>query len=258
MSQITEKGATGALSLTANGSFQSSTDANLATLVGTRYDLSDGREVILVSTPATAINTAGLLCQTQAITPNHQNCAVSAIQTYSNNGNTPAKITVNLGATAATSGQYAGGFLVVNAGTGKGQTLRIASNPAALSSASLALTLEDAPNVALSTSDSKVCLIPAHGSNVIISPTTPTNVIAGVTLYPLAASSYGFLTSKGITSALSDATVATVGYAISPSVTTAGAFTVATSTGSTLTNTVIGTALQTSVSAEDRTVFINV
>ena len=67
MSRITQRGATGALSLQANGSFQTSTDGNLATLVGTRWDLSDGREVMFVSVGATAITNGSLALGTSQL-----------------------------------------------------------------------------------------------------------------------------------------------------------------------------------------------
>ena len=152
--------------------------------------------------------------------------------------------------TAATANQYRGGFVVVNAGTGLGQTLRIASNPAqATTTGALVVTLEDAPNTALDTS-SKVCLIPPHAANVIIQPTTVTGAQVGVGLYPIAASSYGFLTSKGLTSALADGAIG-VGLGISIG-TVAGAFAVAAATTARL-----GYASQAGVDTEYRTVFVN-
>lgn len=253
MSFITEKGATGALSLQSGGTFQVSTDTNLASIVGTRYDLSDGREVILVSTSATSNCSAGQLVQDAALVANHQNLAVTTVTAYSANGNVPASAAVTIGATALTANQYQGGFALINAGTGKGQTLRIASNPVAVSSATnVTVVFEDGPNVALSTSDSKISLIPAHGASVIASPTTPTNVSCGIALYPIAASSFGFVTSKGLTSAISDASIPPVGGAISPSVTTIG--TITTSSGSTA---IIGSAAIAAISAEGRGVFVN-
>lgn len=263
MSSITQKGATSPLSLQANGTFQQSTDANLATLVGSRYDLSDGREVVLVSVGSSAIASAGVLCQDAAIVPNHQNIAVTAFTAYSSNGNTPASAQVTLGATALTANQYSGGYALVNAGPGSGQTLRIASNASALSSGTgVTLTFEDAPNTALTTA-SKLCLLPPHGGNVIIFPTTATGAFAGVTLYALTAGisasattgtpNFGFLVSKGVTSCFSDATVASVGQAITYSVGTAGDVTLAAGTTATL-----GYANQTAVSAEARSIFIDV
>lgn len=249
MSRITQKGATGPLSLVANGAFQTSTDASLLTLVGTRWDLSDGREVMLVR-GGDAI-AAGKLYQDAAIVPNHQNIAVTAYTAYSANGNVPPQVTVTLGATAATANQYAGGFLVVNDNNGEGQTLRIASHPAASSSASLVVTLEDAATVAI-TAASEVCLIPPHGKDVIIMPTTTTGAVAGVGLYTVAAASYGFVTTKGLTSCLADGAIA-VGASLSPSNAVAGAVEVGV-----LAQGIIGNANQAGVDTEYRTVFINV
>lgn len=256
MSQITQKGATGPLALQASGSFQTSSDPNLNTLIGTRFDLSDGREVILVSAGTTSISTAGLLCQDLPIVSNHQNLTVTSFTAYSANGNVPASVVATLGATGVAVNQYQGGFLIVNSGTGIGQTLRIASNTAASASTSATIVLEDAPNTALTTS-SKVCLIPPHGANIVVNPTTSTGALVGVTLYPLtsgttATPTVGFVLSKGICSLLSDATVAAVGQSISPSVATVGACTLSGGTGA-----VIGYANQTAVSAEARSVFIN-
>lgn len=257
MSRITQRGATGPLALHANGAFQTSTDASLATLAGSRWDLSDGREVILVSASSATTVASGKLYQDAAIIADHTNIAVTAFTAYSNNGNVPAKVTVTLGATAVTANQYAGGFVVVNDNVGEGQTLRIASHPAAALSTSLVITLEDGPNTALTTA-SEVSLIPAHGANVIISPTTATNVSAGIALYPIAASAYGFLVSKGLVSCLADATAPANGAPITPSVATAGAIGQPGYAANVVTTAVIGSSAATSVSTEYRTVFVNV
>lgn len=262
MSQITQKGATGAVALQAGGTYQNPTDPNLATLVGTRWDLEDGREVIFVSNGATAISTAGVLVQDAAIVSGHQGLVVTAVQAYSANGNVPATVTVTLGGSALSASQYQGGFLMVDSGPGIAQALLISSNPAALSSATgVVITLEDGPNTALTTS-STVCLIPAHGANVVTFPVTSTGAPVGVTLYPVAAGqaagstsgtpSYAFVTSKGLASSLSDSVVATAGQAITASTATAGATSL--SIGS---SAVLGYANQTAVSAKARSVFLN-
>jgi len=249
MSTITQRTAVGPLSLVANGAFQTSTDASLATLVGTRFDTSDGREVTLVLNGAVAL-APGVMVQNAAIVPNHQNIAVTAYQAYSANGNVPARVTVTLGATAATANQYAGGFVVVNDNNGEGQTLRIASHPAAGSAQSLTLTLEDGANVAITTA-SEVCLLPAHGANVIIQPTTVTGAQVGVTLSPIAAGAYGFVVSRGLTSCLAQGAIG-VGLGISPSATVAGAVAVSAATTSRL-----GFAAQAGVDTEYRAVYVN-
>lgn len=259
MSRITQRGATGPLAVQANGTWQSSTDADLLTLVGSRWDTSDGRELILVKSATNTSLAAGKLYQDRPIIAANQNIAVTAYQAYSNNGNTPAKVTVTIGETV-TANQYRGGFLVVNDVDGEGQTLRIASHPAAAGGASCAITLEDGPITgrALGTS-SEVCLIPAHGLDIVIHPTTPTNVPVGIAITDTSGSTYSFLTAKGICSALADATPPTVGVAISASTTTAGAittFTVLGASGQAI-STPIGTAVQTGVSTEYRTVSLN-
>lgn len=247
MSSITQRGATGPLALVANGDFQTSTDTSLITLIGSRWDLSDGREVILVR--AGDAVAAGKLYQDAAIVPNHQNIAVAAYQAYSANGNVPAKVTVTLGATAATANQYAGGFVVVNDANGEGQTLRVASHPAADASATLALTLEEDATTVLTTS-SEVCLLPAHGKDVIIQPTTVTGAQVGIGLTTIAAGSYGFLTSKGITSCLAGGAIG-VGLGISIG-SVAGSVSVAAATTARL-----GYAAQAGVDTEYRAVFID-
>ena len=257
MSSITARAANGPLALTASGTFQSSTDSALATLVGTRWDLSDGREVVLVSTSSATTTVAGTLYQDAALVAGHQGLTVTAVQAYSNNGNTPATVTATLGGTAVTVNQYQGGFLYVQSSTGIGQFLRVAGNTAqTVTSGSVVVTLEDAPNVALTTS-SVVSLVPAHGANVIINPTTPTNTPVGVALYAIAPSSYGFLVAKGLTAALSDSTAPAVGHAIASSTTTAGDIGAVAYAGSVVTGTVIGNTAYAATSGAANLIYLN-
>lgn len=258
MSRITQRGATAPLAFQANGTYQTSTDASLETLLGSRWDLSDGREVALGQAGSATTVAAGKLYQNAALVANHQNCDVTAVQAYSNNGNTPATVTLTLGATAATANQYQGGYLAVVDGTGEGQILKIASHPAADSAGSLTVTLEDGPTTALSASDSEVSLIPATGNGVIIHPTTPSNSVFGLALYAIAASSYGFFLTKGVGNALSDATTPAVGCAISWSAATAGAVGATPYAGNVVTGAVIGQTAILGVSAEYRPVNMNI
>lgn len=251
MSRITQKGATGPLALVANGAFQTSTDASLATLVGSRWDLSDGREVTLASVESTTTVVAGKVYQDPAEITNHQNLVVTAYTAYSNNGNVPAKVTVTLGNTAVVANQYSGGFLIVNDNNGEGQTLRIASHPAAAGLASLAVTLEEGATVAITTA-SEVSLIPPHGKNVIICPTAVTGAVIGVSLYAVAASAYGFFCSKGPVCCLGDGTI-TVGSAVSPSNAVAGSV-----ENGVIAQGFVGNAIQTGVDTEYRAIFVNV
>lgn len=258
MSRITQRGATGPLPFQANGTFQTSTDTSLETLLGSRWDLSDGREVAL-GQPATGTTVAeGKLYQNAALIADHQNLATTAVVAYSANGNIPASVTATLGATAVTANQYQGGYLAVVDGTGEGQILKIASHPAANGGATCKFTLEDGPATALVAATSEVSLIPATGNGLIIHPTTPSNSVFGLGLYPIAAGSYGFFLTKGIGNALGDATTPAVGCAISWSAATAGAIGATPYAGNVLTGAVIGQTAILSVSAEYRPVNMNI
>lgn len=240
----------------------SSTDSSLATLTGARFQLADGREVVLVQNAGTAL-VAGNLIQGPAQVANHQNIAVTAFSAATTNA--LATATVTLGATAATANQYQGGQLVVNAGTGIGQTLKVSGHPAALASGSLVVTLEDNPAVALDAT-SKVCLrLNPHGSSngtdvrtdgVIICPTTLTGQVVGVSLTAVPAStstvpSFGFIQTRGPVACLNNGGTA-IGLDLMPSGTAAGACATFVAT----TSTRIGTAVEAGVTTEARQIVV--
>jgi hypothetical protein len=221
MSRIVNRAGTAPLAYQASGTFQQSTDASLQTMLGTRWDLEDGRELTLVLAGASNL-AVGKLMQDAAVIANHQDLAVTAFTAYSTTTNLPAQVTVTLNGTAATLNQYQLGYAFVVDGTGAGQSLQIQENPAqATTTGSLVITLADSPNTALDTT-SKISLFPQPGNGVIVNPTTPTNAPRGVTFYPITAAQYGFLATKGQWSVLADSSAPTVGLAISPSTTTAG------------------------------------
>lgn len=194
-----------------------STDASLQTMVGSKFDTSDGREFVLIQNGGTALVSGNLIQGPVKIGANHSGLTLSTAAIGA------TQITATLGATAVTANQYQGGFLVISAGTGIGQTLRIASHPAASGSATVVLTLEDALAVATATSDSKGTLeLNPYGSpngtdyrtsGCVVCPTTLTGPIIGVTVYPIPATStsalsYGFIQTKGVVGCLNDANTA--------------------------------------------------
>lgn len=209
-----------------------STDASLATLVGVRFESSDYREFVLVQNGASAL-VSGVLVQSPAsIGANHTGLAV-----VSNAAIGATQISVTLGGTVTTANQYAGGYAVISAGTGIGQTLKIKSNTAGTASGTCVLTLEDPLSVAITSASSKVSLtLPQYGGQngtnvathgVIISPTTATGATIGVTVYPIPAStttvpSYGFIQCKGPVACLNDSVTA-IGLDVMPSSAVAGA-----------------------------------
>ncbi len=210
-----------------------SNDASLATQVGQRFNSADYREFVLVQNGAVALVAGNLIQGPASIGANHTGLAV--VTTNWPIGATSIQVTA--GGTLITANQYQGGFAVISAGTGLGQTLRIQSNSSATSSGTCTIVLEDPLSVALTTATSKVSLtLNPYGSQygtalgtsgVIISPTTATGPSIGVTVYPIPATSttvlsYGFIQCKGFVGCLNDAGTA-IGLDVMPSSGTAGA-----------------------------------
>lgn len=210
---------------------QTSNDTGLAVETGQRFKSADGREFVLIQNAGTALVSGVLVQGPVSIGANHTGltCATAVIGATT--------ITVTLGGTAVTANQYAGGFAVVSAGTGIGQTLRIASHPAQTStSGTVVLTLEDPLSVATLVSDSKVSLTlnpygAANGADVrtsgcVVSPTVATGPTIGVTLYPIAASTttvptYGYIQARGPVACLNGAGTA-IGLDVMPGGSVAG------------------------------------
>lgn len=258
MSRITQKGATSPLGL-----FQTSTDLSLGTLVGSRFDLSDGREVVLVQNAGTALG-SGVTVQGPAAMANSGGLSPATSGTTGYSATYPIAGTVGgkviqiaSSSTAFLANRFQGGYLNVVEGTGLGQTLKVQSNSAASTTSAVVVQLEDAFTVATSTDSRFTFTINPYGSHygtdyttdgVIISPaTTLTGQIVGVSLYPIAASTaavaqYGFIVTKGPTAVLGSSTVA-LGLDIGlPSGTAGAVLAYAVATGPRVGTTMVATA----------------
>lgn len=230
-----------------------STDANAVTYTGETFYSSDGRKFILGSTGASAI-TAGKLVQAPALIANHQNLTVTAYTAPNSSTGAAAQVTVTLGATAVTANQYAS--IVVNDATGAGQTLQIASHPAANASASLVITLGDTPVTALDTT-SKVCLLPNPYANVVVAPTTLTNAVVGATTCDTAAATYTLFQVYGVTSMLADGALV-IGSPVSASGAVAGALVQTPYATNLVTKGIVGRAAQAGVDTKYYSVFLTI
>lgn len=214
--------------------FATSTDIGLQSQVGQRFDLSDGREVVLVQNAGTALVSGNLIQGPADIAAHVTAMATTAFSAATTSAK--ATVTVTLGATLVTANQYAGGYMIVAAGTGLGQTMKIASHPAAALSTACVFTLEDNPAVALVAASSTVSIFAnPYGSlngtdyrteGVVVCPTTLTGRVIGVTFYPIPAStatvaSYGLIQTRGLVACINDAGTA-IGLDLMPSSNTAG------------------------------------
>lgn len=207
-----------------------STDVSLTTQVGQPFQTADGKTVVLVQNGGTALVSGRLIQSPASIGANHTGLTLSTQAIGA------TQITATLGATLVTANQYQGGTFVISAGTGAGQTFKIASHPAAAASATVLLTLEEPLSVATLTSDSKGSLtLPQYGSRngtdfttsgVIVCPTTATGAVIGATIYPIPAStasvaSYGWIVKNGFVGILNGAGTA-IGLDVMPGGSVAG------------------------------------
>lgn len=179
--------------------------------LGEVVNTNDGRAFRYAKAGATAL-VPGTLQQSAAETTAHQNLT-SAAAAIGDLSTITSAITV-------TANQYAGGYLLVTVTPGQGYQYKIKGHAAA-TAAAVTLNLEDAINIALTTS-SRYDLVANPNSAVVINPTTATSAPAGVAVYPVVASEFGWLQIAGVANILSDGG-STVGTNVSASNATAGA-----------------------------------
>lgn len=164
---------------------------------------ADGRIYAFTKAGAVAL-VAGKITQSPASVANHINrtgvTAIIGTQTF----------TYTLGATAATADQYAGGYFVINAGTGAGQTLRVKGNTVATSGGSITVATSDPLAVATLASDSKFTLVPSIYSAAVISAngSAPGIPISGVPVVAVPIANYYWSQVGGYASVLSDGVIA--------------------------------------------------
>lgn len=194
----------------------------------------DGRQFRYVSLGGTSTVAPGLLMQAAVSSANSQGLAITAAGT---NQQTTATLlagsnllVVTNGATAVAQDQFAEGFLEVlqTSGSSNGPiSYRIKGNSAAAASTGyiqvyLAEPLRNASTLVAGTDT--VNLWQSPFSNVVA--TTTVNVPIGVTITQADNSSsvtnYGWVQSKGETTAFFDASSAVIGNTVGPSTTTAG------------------------------------
>lgn len=182
---------------------------------------------------------------------NHDNmtCAVAAIGATS--------VTVTPGNTAGNANIYAEGYLVINAGTGLGQTFKVKGHAAITASTAFVVQLFDPIKVALDAT-SKACLF--HNSyNLFGVQTTGSRQMlpAGVPLVNIPVSNYGWLQTHGTAGVLCDTTT-TLGAPQVASTSVAGAVTDQTDNLGASAEFPVGIATVAGVNAEYRPIFLQI
>lgn len=242
-------------------------DYSLDALCGVRFNTDDGRQVVLVRNAATAIG-SGLLVQAPAEDTTFNSLAITVPTA------TPAtagsyQILVTNGATVLNQNRFADGYLIVNAGTGIGQILQIASHTGGSNAGTFTVTLSDPIQVTLDAT-STVTLVPNPYKDVVVSATGLTGVAVGATFYAVSASTastfsvttgaltalgtpvYAFVGCHGVWGIRADGTsTPAVGLPASASSTTAGDVTVFTAAKQ-----IIGNMAGTATSAKTAPVYL--
>jgi hypothetical protein len=170
--------------------------------IGTRMSFDDGRAFRYVEVGGSDI-AAGAVVQAAAGIANHD--MDLAITTAASGA---SSVTVTLGGTAATANQYKDGWLHINDGTtGEGHVYKIKSNAAGDSGGTCVLTLEeDDTLVTVLTNGTHLAGLAVNTySNVIISPTTVTNMAVGVAPRLLTTDYYGWIQTWGEAAVLANA-----------------------------------------------------
>lgn len=222
-------------------------DTSYDSLCGVRFNTNDGRQVIMVRNGGTEISAAaigaGLLVQAPAEITTWNHLAITVPTATPATAGTYQILVTNAG-TKLNVNEYANGLLLVDTGTGIGQTLQIASHQAAAASATFTVTLQDPIQTTLDAT-SFVTLVRNPCIGVVVSATGLTGTAVGASFYAIGAGTastydgtsgaltaqgqpvYAFLGCHGIWGIRADGTsTPAVGLPASASTTTAGDVTV--------------------------------
>lgn len=181
----------------------------------------DGRKFIYALAGVSAL-VRGLLYQSAAEDTADQNIAAAAAVAGPFGSNTAGQNKLITAAMTVTANQYAGGYVVVSVTPGLATMYRIQQH-AAFSAAAATFILEDTLQVTLTTS-SRLDFIPNPTNGVVAAPTTLTSAVVGFAVNAVTAGQYGWLQTAGPGAVTNDAAGAlTVGVALMPSSSVAGA-----------------------------------
>lgn len=221
----------------------------MATL-GSRATTGDGRVFRYVKVGGTAL-VPGKLYQGAAETTGWENLAAAVMAI----GDLSFTITSTI---TATLNQMAGGFATITTSTGAGYTYKIKGNTAA-TGAVCTVYLEDPIQLASAAATTKIDIVESAFADVVISAGSgsgPTANLAGVAIYPVAATYYGWVQVGGPVGVLADGGI-TVGAVCVASNGTAGAVEIGTN-ASTEAQPYVGHALTGIDTAQYGMVYLNI
>lgn len=212
----------------------------------------DGRRYVYAKNGGVALSVARAVQQSVVVSGHETALAVAADAAVG-----ATSVTLTNATTAITANMYKSGYMFLK----DGQMLLIKSHPAeSTGSGSCVFTLvdEDALRVALTTA-SRAGLRKNRYDGVLVAPTTPTGVVAGVTVAAVSADYYCWLQTKGPANVLTNGTLIR-GLGIARSGTTPGAVDVypLNSVGASGQEQMLGTVMTVGTTAEYSLVDLNI
>ena len=167
--------------------------------LGTTLDWGDRAFKYAQVSSAGAITAGKLVQQRASVVANHSQCDMTGAVSATTTATTDISIELS-GDTDIAVNEYADGYLIVNSGTGAGQSWRIKSNPAVDAGADVTtvVTVYGKLVTALASgSSSEASLTYNPYKDVIVSPATATGGVIGVTNIDMTLSYYGWLQVRG-------------------------------------------------------------
>jgi hypothetical protein len=219
--------------------------------LGQEMRFSDGRRFRYAKAGAVAV-VPGKMYQAPIPVPNHvlQTAAAAAVGART--------VAVTLGATAATADQYRDGYLVVDlaSNTGFGYIYQVGAHDEVASSGVFTVPLRSSVQVAIATTANSVSLVPNNYAGVILSvASTPTAVLAGVSVRAIPIGEFGFIQMAGNVACLGAGTLV-IGTTCIVNGATTGSVTPESSAAS-LTLPVVGNVCRVAVTTAYSTITLN-
>jgi hypothetical protein len=198
--------------------YSSFTEVPSGLQVGALQFGQNGKAFRLVQAGGSAL-VVGNLLQSSAVDTQFDDLAVA-----SNAAIGSMSITLTNGTTAVVVDDFAGGTAEVSVTPGLGDEYTIVNTSAAANGASLVVYLDRPLRTAITAAASKITLRKSPWADVIQAPASGscTGTPAGIAIYAIPASAYGWVQTKGVAAVLSDNSTFAVGSALANSAATAG------------------------------------
>jgi hypothetical protein len=221
--------------------------------LGTQLIFQDGRKYRFAEKSGAAA-VAGFVQQAAANVANHIGQTMNTV-----NAVNAREFEFLVGATAVTANDYDEGYLSIDDGTGEGYIYRIATHDASAGSENITLNLEagESVQVATAAAGTIASILKNPYKDVVVYPTTATQVHVGVAVKPIAANGFGWLQTRGPASIMTNGTVI-LGDAVYVAATTAGTVSATTTTFAVEYQRIVGYVMKVSATTLESVVFVTI